>query len=112
VLVAWGRPSCGNDYAESITWRRALAESRNVSAVKVASWAGLDRVAALWEQASGQRLQDRPPSLTLGAIGGTPVEVARAYTVFANGGVAPALKTVGAAIENGRGIAEKRAPRC
>ena len=106
----WRPANYGNDYAGSITWRRALAESRNVSAVKVASWAGLDRVAALWEQASGQRLQDRPPSLTLGAIGGTPVEVARAYTVFANGGVAPPLKTVGAAIENGRALDMKVAP--
>jgi penicillin-binding protein 1B len=76
-----------------VTWRRALAESRNVAAVKVAAWAGIDRVAALWQAASGQRLGQVYPSMTLGAIQATPAEVARAYAMFATGGTVRQLRT-------------------
>jgi penicillin-binding protein 1B len=98
----WRPANYGKDYAGSITWRRALAESRNVAAVKVAAWAGLDRVAQTWEAASGQTLRDRPPSLALGAIGGTPADVARAYAMLASGGIARPLTTIGTVVENDR----------
>jgi penicillin-binding protein 1B len=90
----WRPVNYNRDYAGAVTWRRALAESRNVAAVKVAALAGIDRVAKLWEAASGQQLHDVPPALALGAIEATPAQVARAYAVFATGGVTTPLRTV------------------
>ena len=53
----WSPSNYGHNYAGAVTWRRALAESRNVAAVKVAAFAGLGNVASLWESASGTRLR-------------------------------------------------------
>jgi penicillin-binding protein 1B len=90
----WSPSNYAHNYAGSITWRRALAESRNVAAVKVAAFAGLNNVAALWESASGTRLPQIYPSMTLGAIDASPADVAAAYTVFATSGVAHPLRAI------------------
>jgi penicillin-binding protein 1B len=89
----WTPANYGHDYAGRITWRRALAESRNVAAVKVAGWAGINNVARFWEAAAGQQLPAIFPSLALGAIEATPAQVAGAYAIFATGGIAPLLQT-------------------
>ncbi|HEY7172676.1 MAG TPA: transglycosylase domain-containing protein [Vicinamibacterales bacterium] len=89
----WRPADYEHEYAGTVTWRRALAESRNVPAVKVAMQAGFRRVASLWEAASGQRLGRVFPSIALGAIQATPAEVARAYAVFATGGMVRPLQT-------------------
>src|SRR5262249_31078453 len=62
-LKPWKPANYNNSYAGAITWRRALAESRNVAAVKVASLAGFSRLAALWESASGQHPSQLFPSI-------------------------------------------------
>jgi penicillin-binding protein 1B len=90
----WKPANYQHEYAGPVTWRRALAESRNVAAVKVASWAGLERVAELWERASGESLPHVFPSLTLGALEATPAEVATAYAAFATGGLVRPLRAV------------------
>ena len=77
----------GNDYAGTVTLRRALAHSLNIPAVKVAEMVGYDKVAAT-ARAVGLNLDIRPtPSIALGAYEVMPIEIAGAYTVFANGGV-------------------------
>jgi penicillin-binding protein 1B len=71
----------------SVTLREALARSLNVPAVELAMSAGLANVAELAE-ASGL---DKPrvyPSMALGASEVTPLQLAGAYTAFANGGAA------------------------
>lgn len=90
----WAPANYGNDYAGTVTWRRALAESRNVAAVKVAAFAGFGRVARLWESASGQRLPSIFPSIALGSVQATPLEVATSYAAFATGGVVRPLRTI------------------
>ena len=39
-----------NEYDGPITWRRALARSRNLATIKVAEQTGFDKVAALWKK--------------------------------------------------------------
>ncbi|HUA82845.1 MAG TPA: PBP1A family penicillin-binding protein [Bryobacteraceae bacterium] len=64
----------------------ALAHSLNVSAVKVAEMVGYDKVAAT-ARAAGLNVDIKPtPSIALGAYEVTPLEIAQAYTVFANNG--------------------------
>ena len=93
----WKPANYDHDYAGTVTWRRALAQSRNVAAVHVAAWAGFDRIAGLWEAASGRPVRQVFPSMALGAIQATPVEVARAYAVFATDGMARPLRTIAGA---------------
>ena len=76
-----------NEYNGTVTFRRALAKSMNVAAVKVGEMVGFDAVVALAKQA-GMNEDIRPtPAVALGSYQVTPLEIARAYTVFANGGM-------------------------
>jgi len=77
----------GDKYAGTVTLRQALAHSLNIPAVKVAEMVGYDKVAAT-ARAVGLNLDILPtPSIALGAYEVMPIEIAGAYTVFANGGV-------------------------
>ena len=69
-----------------ITLREAMAHSINIPTVKVAEIVGYDTVVDLAKNA-GMNLNVQPtPSVALGAYEVTPVEMAGAYTVFANEG--------------------------
>ena len=98
----WRPANYDGDYAGLITWRRALAESRNVPAVKVAAWAGFRRVADLWRAASGQLAAGVFPSIALGALQATPAEVATAYALFATDGLVRPLSAVTRVIAGGQ----------
>ncbi len=69
-----------------VTLRKALAKSLNVPTVEVAETVGYGTVADLAHKAG---LEDvRPtPAMALGAYDVTPLEMAGAYTLFANDGV-------------------------
>ncbi|MCS7315610.1 MAG: PBP1A family penicillin-binding protein [Bryobacterales bacterium] len=76
-----------NEYHGQVTLRDALAKSMNVATVKLAQMVGYDAVEALAERA-GMNLRIEPtPAIALGAYEVTPLEIAGAYTVFANQGV-------------------------
>jgi penicillin-binding protein 1B len=97
----WRPANYDSNYAGLITWRRALAESRNVPAVKIAAWAGFPRVAALWRAASGRPAAGVFPSIALGAVQATPAEVATAYALFATDGLVRPLNAVTRVIAGG-----------
>jgi penicillin-binding protein 1B len=69
-----------------VTLRQALAHSLNVAAVKVAQMAGYANVVAIARQAGMNEDIQPTPAIALGAYQVTPLEIARAYTIFANGG--------------------------
>ena len=76
----------GDKYFGTIPLWYALAHSLNVPAVKVAEMVGYDKVAAT-ARAAGLNVDIKAtPSIALGAYEVTPLEIASAYTVFANGG--------------------------
>ena len=76
----------GNAYSmRDVTMRRALINSLNVVTVDVAMGVGLQRVASLAES-FGLPNPGAYPSLALGTTETTPLEIAAAYTAFANGG--------------------------
>ena len=74
------------DWLGDVTLRTAFAKSLNVPAVEVAQAAGFTNVADLAHKAG---LQDiRPtPAMALGAYDVTPLDMAGAFTMFANNGV-------------------------
>jgi penicillin-binding protein 1B len=69
-----------------ITARTALKESENNATVSLAQMVGYNNVAALAREA-GIKSARGTPAVALGAYDATPLDLAGAYTVFANGGV-------------------------
>ncbi len=77
----------GHESYGEVTVRQALKKSLNVPAVHVAQMAGYRAVANLARQAGlGDRIQPTP-SIALGSYEVTPLDLAGAYTIFANQGV-------------------------
>ncbi|MCW5980388.1 MAG: PBP1A family penicillin-binding protein [Bryobacteraceae bacterium] len=77
----------GKETHGAVTLRRALRKSLNIATVKVSEQVGYRNVAALARRAGmGSRVR-ATPSLALGTYEVSPLEMAGAYTVFANGGV-------------------------
>jgi penicillin-binding protein 1B len=74
------------EYHGDVTLRYALALSLNNATVKVAEEVGYDKVAEL-ARAAGITSVKATPAMALGAYDATPVDMASAYTTFANGGV-------------------------
>jgi penicillin-binding protein 1B len=65
--------------------REGIVRSLNVVAVEAGKQVGFDYLAELAERSGLPRIEPYP-SMALGAFEATPLEVARAYTVFANSG--------------------------
>jgi penicillin-binding protein 1B len=74
-----------NKYLGTVSLRYALALSLNNATVKLAETVGYDKVAAM-AKAAGITSVKPTPAMALGAYDATPLEMASAYTVFANGG--------------------------
>jgi penicillin-binding protein 1B len=75
------------EFMGTVTLRQALAHSLNVATVKVAQEVGYGAVVAMARRAGlNDRIQPTP-AVALGAYDCTPLEIAGAYTMFANGGV-------------------------
>jgi len=75
-----------NEYYGKVTARLALQRSLNNATIALASMVGFDRVAALARE-SGIKSAQATPSMAIGSYDATPLDMAGAYTVFANGGV-------------------------
>jgi penicillin-binding protein 1B len=90
------------EYDGPITLRRALALSRNIVAIKVAEEVGYDRVAALWKKTGVGTPAKAYPSIALGVFEASPVDIATAYTIFANGGVERPLQAITRIVQNGK----------
>ena len=73
-------------YDGDITARTALQFSQNNATVSLAQMVGYNNVAALARDA-GIKSARGTPSVALGSYGATPLDMAGAYTTFANGGV-------------------------
>ena len=79
------------EYYGAVSLRQALAHSLNVATVRLAEMVGYDKVRKLAVTAGINRELLATPALALGAYVATPLEIAGAYTIFADRGqyVAP-----------------------
>jgi penicillin-binding protein 1B len=75
-----------NEFYGQMTARYALMRSDNNATISLASLVGFDRVAALARDA-GIKSARGTPSMAIGSYDATPLDMAGAYTVFANGGM-------------------------
>src|SRR6202012_653171 len=73
-------------YKGDVTAAYALAHSLNAATVQLAQMVGFDNVAAL-ARSAGITNARGTPSVAIGTYNATPIDMAGAYTVFANNGV-------------------------
>jgi penicillin-binding protein 1B len=82
---------------------RALAESMNLATVRLGLDLGLPKVAATLQRLGLDTPPTLNPSLLLGTVEMTPLEVVQVYTALANGGFRARLRAVHAVVdEHGR----------
>ncbi len=73
-------------YHDEVTARYALQRSLNNATIGLASMVGFDRVAQLARDA-GVKSARATPSMAIGSYDATPLDMAGAYTIFANNGL-------------------------
>jgi penicillin-binding protein 1B len=73
------------DYHDQVTARVALQKSLNNATISLAQMVGFNNVASLAREA-GIRSARGTPSVAIGSYDATPIEMAGAYTIFANSG--------------------------
>jgi penicillin-binding protein 1B len=76
----------GDQFYGTVTLRRALAKSMNLATVSLAEKVGYDNVVRLARRCGLNDKVQATPAVALGAYEATPLEIAGAYTVFANRG--------------------------
>jgi penicillin-binding protein 1B len=103
----WTPENYEGKYDGPITFRRALAHSRNLGTIHVAQAAGYDRVAAFWKNLKLGNAPKAYPSIALGVFEATPYEIATAYTLFPNGGIMKPLKHLTRIIRGGKDVTRK-----
>ena len=91
----WSPANYGNEYTGPVTVRRALMISSNAAAVRVSHGVGERNVVAAAQRNGITSPLSPVPSIALGALEVTPLELVAAYAPFANGGtrVTPRLVT-------------------
>ena len=103
----WTPENYEGTYDGAITYRRALAHSRNLGTIHVAEQAGYDNIAKLWKSLGVGNPPKPYPSITLGVFEATPYEIATAYTIFPNGGVIRPLRNLLRVTKGGSDITKK-----
>ncbi|MGX3065534.1 penicillin-binding protein 1A [Ursidibacter arcticus] len=84
---AWSPKNSPNIYEGSLRLRVGLGKSKNVMMVRTVQMAGVDYVADYLQRFGFEREQyQATEALALGAASFTPLEMARGYAVFDNGG--------------------------
>ena len=84
--TVWAPTNYGDEYAGPLTLRRALMRSANAATVRLSLLIGIPRVIATARKAGISAPMPQLPSLALGALDVTPLELVAAYAPFANGG--------------------------
>lgn len=76
-----------HEYYGAVTLRKALAKSLNVATIKVAETVGYGTVVSLAHRAGINEDVKATPAMAIGSYDATPLEMAGAWTIFANAGV-------------------------
>ena len=103
----WTPENYEKTYDGPITFRHALAHSRNLGTIHVAQGAGYDHVAALWKKLGVGNPPKAYPSIALGVFEATPFEIATAYTIFPNMGALRPLRHIMSITSGGANVTRK-----
>jgi penicillin-binding protein 1B len=104
----WRPQNYDGKFHGRVTMRQALAHSYNIPAVRAAIDAGVPNVIRVAQAIGVTSTLEPYPSISLGAFEVTPLEVAYAYSVFANGGVKAEPVTIYAVVTREGKVLENR----
>jgi penicillin-binding protein 1A len=82
----WSPSNYNDDYSGRITFRRALIKSANAATVRVSQAVGIPRIIEVAHRNGIVSQLPNVPSMALGSLEVTPIELVTAYAPFANGG--------------------------
>jgi len=105
----WEPHNFDNEFHGPVPLVRGLGDSLNLATVRLGEAVGVEKVAARVATFAGIEQPPAYPSLLLGAIDLTPLEMTRLYGVIASGGFATPVKTV-LAVEDAAGATLNRYP--
>ena len=101
-----------NDFKGPLTLRRALARSINIVAVKLGQRVGEESFAQMAERMGISSTVPRVPSAAIGSMDVRPIEIASAYSTFANLGVRVSPRSIlRVESRDGRVLLESRVQR-
>lgn len=106
--AVWRPQNYDNEFHGLLTVRRALAMSYNIPAVRAAIDAGVPNVIRMATRIGVQSKLAPYPSISLGSFEVTPLEIAYAYSVFANEGVKAEPISILAVSTGAGGLLENR----
>ena len=82
----WEPRNSDGRFHGTVTLRQALTDSLNIPFVRVSRWCGFEATAKHLRQAGLDIPKPVPPSMALGSVETSPLELATAYTAVAGGG--------------------------
>jgi penicillin-binding protein 1B len=101
----WAPQNFEHQVYGQVPMARALAESMNLATVRLGLALGLPKVADMLQRLGLETAPVLNPSLLLGTVEMTPLEVVQVYTSLANGGFRARLRAVHAVLdEHGRAL--------
>jgi len=83
-----------DEYFGQVTMRQAITKSLNVATIKFAEKVGYPKVANMAHRLGLNEAIKPYPAMAIGAFEVTPLEMVRAYTAFANGGMLSELAPI------------------
>jgi penicillin-binding protein 1B len=95
----WAPTNFTDETHGPVSLLRALSESFNLATVRLGLDVGPDRVAALLGRLGLERAPEPYPSMLLGALDLTPIEIAQIYNSLANGGFRTPLRSLSAVLD-------------
>jgi penicillin-binding protein 1B len=104
----WKPGNYNDEYLGTVTFRRALEKSLNSATARVARDVGVKRVRDLAQRLGIESSLPALPSLALGAVEVTPLEVAVAFSTLANNGVRTRPLSVKQVMDPSGRVLEKR----
>jgi penicillin-binding protein 1B len=107
----WTPENYEGKYDGPITYRQALAHSRNLGTIHVAQAAGYIHVSNLWKSLGVGNPPKPYPSIALGVFEATPYEIATAYTIFPNQGIERPLKNILRLTSGGKDVLRPPEPK-
>lgn len=106
----WRPANFGHDFEGTMTLRKALYKSKNLPAIATGMKYGLNNVVNYARKFGIQKAPlQAVPSLALGSVGATVMEMTSAYTVFPNGGTRIEPYLIDSIVDKNGEIIEKRA---
>jgi penicillin-binding protein 1B len=106
--AVWKPQNYDNRFHGHVTVREALAHSYNIPAVRAAINAGVPNVIKTAASIGVESRLEAYPSISLGSFEVTPLEIAFAYSVFANLGVKAEPVSILAVVKHDGGLLETR----